>query len=83
MGRRCRVLIKPDGCLICAVDKDRTVISVTLAYLDKPELIVPGKTHGIKSDAPNWWRVLVERQERDLRSDQILYGFCFAPIECK
>jgi hypothetical protein len=47
------------GCLICAVDNDRTAISITLGCLDNPELIVPGKTHSFKSDAPNWWHVSV------------------------
>ena len=47
------------GCLICAVDNDRTAISVTLACLENPELIVLGKTHSFKSDAPNWRHVSV------------------------
>jgi hypothetical protein len=47
------------GCLICAVDNDCTTISLTLGCFDDPGLIVPGKTHSFKSDAPNWWHVSV------------------------
>lgn len=47
------------GCLICAVDNDRTAVSVSLGCLDNPDSIVPGKTHSFKADAPSWWHVSV------------------------
>ena len=45
------------GGALCALDDGNdTTISMTIASLQDPERVIPGK-HSYKEEAPSWWRV--------------------------
>ncbi len=49
------------GGTVCAVDEGYDKISLTIASLDEPSAIVPGKQHSFQKAAPDWWSVKIER----------------------
>ncbi len=49
------------GAALCALDDGYDKISLTIASLDDPSAIPPGKQHSFKKAAPDWWKVEIER----------------------
>lgn len=45
------------GSTVCALDDGYDKISLTIATLDEPSAIIPGKQHSYEASAPDWWRV--------------------------
>ncbi|MFN8926280.1 MAG: hypothetical protein ACK5WM_12075, partial [Rhodospirillales bacterium] len=36
-------------------------IALTIATLDEPDPIMPGRQHSFRDDVPPWWRVSIEK----------------------
>lgn len=49
------------GSTIAAIDEGYDKISLTMASLEDPSAIVPGKQHSYAKEAPSWWSVTVKR----------------------
>ncbi|MGP1395555.1 MAG: GFA family protein [Inquilinaceae bacterium] len=49
------------GSALCAIDDGYPNISLVIASLDRPNLIVPDAGHSYKSDRPRWWHPDVRR----------------------
>jgi hypothetical protein len=49
------------GSTICAIDDGRNKIAITMATLDDPSRIIPGKQHSFVTSAPAWWAVSVSK----------------------
>ena len=49
------------GGTVCAIDEGYDKISITMASLDEPSAIVPGKQHSHRKMVPDWWHVEIER----------------------
>jgi len=47
------------GGLLGAIDKGNPNVCITIASLKNPNLIVPGKQHSYKEEAPSWWGVSI------------------------
>ena len=47
------------GGSICALDDGYDKISLTIATLDDPSSVVPGKQHSFSESAPKWWEVKI------------------------
>jgi hypothetical protein len=45
------------GGTVCALDDGYDKISITIASLDDPSLIVPNAQHSYSESAPSWWKV--------------------------
>ncbi|MEO1192667.1 MAG: GFA family protein [Pseudomonadota bacterium] len=52
------------GSAISVEDEGYDKISITIASLDDPDAIVPGKQHSYKKGVPVWWSVAIERPTR-------------------
>jgi hypothetical protein len=52
------------GGTICAIDDGRDKIAITMATLDDPSSIVPGKQHSFAASAPTWWTVNVSKPSK-------------------
>ena len=49
------------GSTIAAIDEGYDKISLTMASLEDPSAIVPGKQHSYAKEAPSWWSVTIKR----------------------
>ncbi|GAB5468011.1 MAG: hypothetical protein Kilf2KO_10410 [Rhodospirillales bacterium] len=49
------------GSALCVLDEGYDKASLTIASLDDPDSVVPGKQHSYRKGAPAWWSVTVER----------------------
>jgi hypothetical protein len=49
------------GGSICAIDDGREMIAITMATLDDPSRVIPGKQHSFKDSAPAWWTVAITK----------------------
>lgn len=45
--------------LLGAINKGAENIGITIASLNNPNLIVPGKQHSYKESTPSWWKVSI------------------------
>lgn len=45
------------GGLLGAINEGCPNICITIASLNNPELVVPGKQHSYKESAPSWWKI--------------------------
>jgi hypothetical protein len=52
------------GSPICAIDDGRDKIAITIATLDEPSRIVPGRQHSFRDAAPAWWSVSIGKPAR-------------------
>ena len=49
------------GSAICAIDDGYENISIVVASLDRPNLIVPDASHSFRSMKPKWWHAEARR----------------------
>lgn len=50
------------GGTLCALEDKSDTICITLASLDDPSLVIPGKQHSYQKEAPSWWKVIIENK---------------------
>jgi hypothetical protein len=50
------------GSALCALDDGSDRIALTIATLDEPNPIMPGRQHSFRDGLPPWWRVSIEKQ---------------------
>ena len=50
------------GSALCALDDGSDRIALTIATLDEPDPIMPGRQHSFRDGVPPWWRVSIEKQ---------------------
>ncbi len=49
------------GAALCALDDGYDKVSFTIASLENPAAIRPGKQHSFKKTVPDWWQVEILR----------------------
>ena len=47
------------GGLLGAINNGSDYISITIASLENPNLVIPGEQHSYKESAPYWWKVKI------------------------
>ncbi len=58
-----RVFCKKCGSFLGAIDDGGDSICVTIASLDHPAEIIPGKQHSYEKEAPSWWVLHVKQKD--------------------
>lgn len=53
------------GALLCTLNEGYTNACITIATLQKQNLIIPNKQHSYKGEAPYWWRVSILNEVSD------------------
>jgi hypothetical protein len=64
-----RCSCKKCGGLLAAIVEGCPTICLTIATLKNPNLIVPGKQHSYKENAPSWWKVSIKYGVRSPKVD--------------
>ena len=53
------------GGTLCAIDEGSDTVGITIATLDAPDEIIPGKQHSFEASGPVWW---ISRIDHDAAS---------------
>ncbi len=50
------------GSFLGAINEGHENISITIASLENPSVVTPGKQHSYQESAPSWWEANIKRQ---------------------